>query len=52
MRVSKRPLDAVELAGTLARYSEEGQLYVERLRVVMNMPEVRAAKDAAFASSR
>ena len=52
MRASKRPLDAVELAGTLGRYSEEGQLYVERLRTVMNMPEVKAAKNAVFALPR
>lgn len=52
MRASDLPLDAVKLAGTLARYSEEGQLYVERLRTVMNMPEVRSAKYAAFAPAR
>lgn len=52
MRASGRPLDAVELAGTLGSYSEEGRLYVKRLRGVMNLPEVRAAKGAAFAAPR
>lgn len=49
MRQAGRPVDAVELAGSLSRYSEEGPLYVDRLRTVMNMSEVAAAKGAKLA---
>lgn len=49
MRRSGARLDAVALAGSLSRYSEEGQLYVDRLRTVMNMREVAAAKGAKLA---
>ena len=46
MRATGRPLDAQELAATLAGYSEEGQLYIARLRTVMAQPEVAAARNA------
>lgn len=49
MRNEGRPMDAIALAGTLGRYSEEGPLYVERLRIVMRIPEVAAAKGAKLA---
>lgn len=49
MRKEGRPMDAIALAGTLGRYSEEGALYVERLRIVMRLPEVAAAKGAKLA---
>lgn len=49
MRRSGAPIDAIALAGSLSRYSEEGQLYVDRLRTVMNMREVAAAKGAKLA---
>ena len=52
MRSSQRPLDEMELVGTLALYSEEGGVYVERLRTVMDIPEVRAVKNAGFADPR
>lgn len=49
MRAAGRPIDAIALAGSLSRYSEEGTLYVERLRTVMEMREVAAAKGAKLA---
>lgn len=49
MRRTGTPIDAFALAGSLSRYSEEGQLYVDRLRTVMNMSEVAAAKGAKLA---
>lgn len=49
MRGAGLPVDAVALAGSLDRYSEEGALYVERLRTVMSMPEVAAARGARLA---
>lgn len=52
MRGSGQPIDAITLAGSLSRYSEEGQLYVERLRTVMNMREVAAAKGAKLAEGK
>ena len=52
MRSSQRPLDERELVGTLTRYSEEGEVYVERLRIVMDIPEVRAVKNAGFTDPR
>ena len=51
MRSSQRPLDERELVGTLTRYSEEGEVYVERLRTVMDIPEVRAV-NAGFTDPR
>ena len=52
MRSSQRPLDEIELVGTLALYSEEGGVYVERLRTVMDLPEVQAVKHAGFVDPR
>tara|TARA_B100000676_G_C18090781_1_gene859510 strand:+ start:2054 stop:2938 length:885 start_codon:yes stop_codon:yes gene_type:complete len=52
MRASQRPLDEIELVGTLALYSEEGRVYVERLRTVMYLPEVQAVKHAGFVDPR
>ena len=52
MRASQRPLDEMELVGALTRYSEEGGVYVERLRTVMDIPEVRAVKNADFTDPR
>lgn len=49
MRRDGRPMDAFILAGSLGAYSEEGALYVERLRTIMNMPEVAAARGARLA---
>ena len=49
MRASGRPIDALALAGSLSRYSEEGALYVDRLRTIMRMPEVAAARGARLA---
>tara|TARA_R110000868_G_scaffold39376_4_gene137131 strand:+ start:53163 stop:54044 length:882 start_codon:yes stop_codon:yes gene_type:complete len=49
MRGNGRALDAIALAGSLGRYSEEGALYVERLRTVMQMPEVAGARGARLA---
>lgn len=46
MRRNGRPMDALALAGSLGRYSEEGALYVDRLRTIMRMPEVAAARGA------
>ena len=42
-------MDALALAGALGRYSEEGALYVDRLRTIMAMPEVAAARGAKLA---
>ena len=42
-------MDALALAGALGRYSEEGALYVDRLRTIMAMPEVAAARGARLA---
>lgn len=49
MRKKGGRMDAIALAGTLGRYSEEGALYIERLRLVMRLPEVAAAKGAKLA---
>lgn len=49
MRRAGRPMDAMALAGTLGRYSEEGALYVQRLRLIMQMREVDAARGARLA---
>jgi Bax protein len=49
MRQSGRPMDAMALAGSLGRYSEEGLLYVDRLRTVMQLPEVAGARGAKLA---
>jgi len=49
MRRSGQPMNAMALAGSLGRYSEEGALYVERLRTIMHMPEVAAARGAKLA---
>jgi len=49
MRASGQPIDAMALAGSLGRYSEEGALYVDRLRTIMRMPEVAAARGARLA---
>lgn len=49
MRQSDRPMDAMALAGSLGRYSEEGPLYIERLRTVIQMPEVAGARGAKLA---
>lgn len=46
MRRNGRPMDALALAGSLGRYSEEGALYVDRLRTIIRMPEVAAARGA------
>ena len=46
MRQTGRPMDAIALAGFLGRYSEEGAIYVDRLRRVMRVPEVAAALGA------
>ena len=42
----------MELADTLGSYSEEGRVYVTRLRAVMALPEVAAARDAKLAEER
>ena len=52
MRDELRTLDAVELADTLGSYSEEGRVYVKRLRAVMTLPEVAAARGARLAEER
>jgi Bax protein len=52
MRASGRPMDALALAGSLGRYSEEGALYVDRLRTIMRMPEVAAARGARLAEEK
>jgi Bax protein len=49
MRKAGRPMDAMALAGSLGRYSEEGALYVERLRTVIQMTEVAGAQGAKLA---
>ena len=49
MRASGQPMDALALAGALGRYSEDGALYVDRLRTMMAMPEVAAARGARLA---
>lgn len=49
MRRDGHPMNAMILAGSLAQYSEEGVLYVERLRTIMRMPEVAAARGAKLA---
>ena len=48
MRVNENPLDATQLAGTLGSYSEERQLYIDRLLGLMVLPEVAAAKNAGL----
>ncbi len=52
MRAELRPLDAAELADTLGSYSEEGRVYVTRLRSVMALPEVAVARAAKLAGER
>ena len=52
MRDELRTLDAVELADTLGSYSEEGRTYVIRLRAVMALPEIAAARGARLAEER
>tara|TARA_E500000331_G_scaffold19173_1_gene16937 strand:- start:2083 stop:2964 length:882 start_codon:yes stop_codon:yes gene_type:complete len=49
MRRDEKPINAMVLAGSLAQYSEEGGLYVDRLRKIMLMPEVAAARNMALA---
>jgi Bax protein len=49
MRQAGRPMDAMALAGSLGRYSEEGALYVDRLRTVIQMTEVAGARGAKLA---
>jgi len=49
MRARGRPMDAMALATSLGRYSEQGTLYVERLQSVMQLPEVAAARGAKLA---
>ncbi|MEX2454481.1 MAG: glucosaminidase domain-containing protein [Rhodospirillaceae bacterium] len=39
-------LDAFALAETLSGYSEEGRLYVQRLRAIMAQPEISVARSA------
>ena len=46
LRRSGRPLDADILVGALRSYSEEGALYVTRLRNLMAQPEIAAVKNA------
>ena len=48
MRMNEEPLEAIQLAGALGGYSEEGQLYIYRLLRLMDLPEVAAAKNARF----
>ena len=50
MRQNGQPMNAVILAGSLGRYSEEGMLYVDRLRAIMRLPEVAAAREARLAA--
>ena len=49
MRQAGRPMDAMALAGSLGRYSEEGALYVDRLRTVIQMTQVAGARGAKLA---
>ena len=49
MRRDEKPINAMVLAGSLAQYSEEGVLYVDRLRKIMLIPEVAAARNMALA---
>lgn len=49
MRRAGRPIDAMILADSLGRYSEEGGLYVARLKSIMQLPEVAAARGARLA---
>lgn len=49
IRRAGRPMDAMALAGSLGRYSEEGALYVDRLRTVIQMTEVAGARGAKLA---
>lgn len=51
MRRNGQPMNAIALAGSLGRYSEEGALYVDRLRTIMRMPEVAAARGAKLAAA-
>jgi Bax protein len=52
MRDTGRPIDAVALAASLGRYSEEGTIYVERLRIIIALPEIAAAKGARLAEEQ
>ncbi len=51
MRHDGKPINAMVLAGSLVRYSEEGELYVDRLRKIMLMPEVAAARTKTLAKN-
>ena len=46
MRAEDRRIDGYQLAGTLTRYSEEGQLYVRKLRGLMQHNGLRAFDDS------
>ena len=48
MRARGDGIDGHALAGTLGAYSEEGGLYVDRLRGIMTVREVAAVRDAQF----
>jgi Bax protein len=52
MRDTGQPIDAVALAASLGRYSEEGTIYVERLRIIIALPEIAAAKGARLAEEQ
>jgi Bax protein len=49
MRRAGGPMDGMILAESLGRYSEEGVLYVARLKSVMRLPEVAVARGARLA---
>jgi Bax protein len=46
MRAQDRRIDGYQLAGTLTKYSEEGQMYVGKLRGLMQHNGLRAFDDA------
>ncbi|MBK1667467.1 hypothetical protein CKO28_05410 [Rhodovibrio sodomensis] len=48
MRAQDRRIDGYQLAGTLTKYSEEGQTYVRKLRGLMQHNGLRAFDDASL----
>ncbi|MEC8532120.1 MAG: glucosaminidase domain-containing protein [Pseudomonadota bacterium] len=52
MRSQQNPLDDLKLVSSLSHYSEERRIYVDRLTVIMNLPEVRKANHAKLATKK
>lgn len=48
-RTTGKPINGYELAGTLTKYSERGQEYVESIRVIIDANELRDLDDARLA---